>query len=210
LSSVFPEVRDFPALENYQWRKQSFRRGEVIFDPGRPCNRFLLLGKGVLRIELRNPQGRSVVLYRVEAGQLCIHSLINLLRDEHYQIVVVAEIDGWFCWATKEQFHEWMVRESRFHNWVLNNIGARFKQVVDLFAKHAFLPVEARLAGLLIEKMGPDQTVVKTQAEIAAELGTAREIVSRHINRWTREGLLETRRGTICIKDIEALVNLAV
>ncbi len=210
LSNVFPEVKNMAALENYDWRKQTFNEDEVIFKPGTPCNRFMLLGKGTLRVELRNPQGRSVVLYRVEPGQLCIHSLMNLINDENYSFNAVAESNGWFCWATKEQFHKWMDSESHFHHWILNNIGARFKQVVDRFAQHSFLSVEARLAGLLIEKMGPDQTVTNTQAEIAAELGTAREIVSRHITRWTKQGLLETRRGTICIRDIETLVDLAV
>ncbi len=210
LSNVFPEVKEMPALEHYDWRKQSFHKGEVIFSPGTPCNRFMLLGSGGLRIELRNQQGRSVVLYRVSPGQLCIHSLMNLINDENYSFNAVAESDGWFCWATKEQFHKWMNNESEFHRWILNNIGSRFKQVVDRFAQHAFLPVDARLAGLLIEKMGPDQTVTNTQAELAAELGTAREIVSRHITRWGKLGWLETRRGAICIRDIENLVNIAV
>ena len=103
-----------------------------------------------------------------------------------------------------------MESSSNFHQWVLNNIGTRFKQVVDRFAQHAFLPVEARLAGLLIEKMGAEQTVTIKQSELAAELGTAREIVSRYLSRWKKQGVLETRRGEVKIIQIETLVDIAV
>ena len=82
--------------------------------------------------------------------------------------------------------------------------------MVDRFAAHAFLPVENRLASLLIEKMGQDQMVNSKQSELATELGTAREIISRHLSRWQKQGLLETRRGGIRIKQIEALVELAL
>lgn len=209
LSNVFPEISDMPEVENYSWRKQTFHKNEAVFKPGQPCNRFMLLGHGILRVELQNPQARSVVLYRIEPGQLCIHSLINLINDESYSFVAIAESDGWFCWADKTQFHRWMDSSSHFHHWILNNIGFRFKQVVDRFAQHAFVSVESRLAGLLIEKMGAEQKISMTQSELAAELGTAREIVSRHLSRWQKQGVLETKRGVICIIKIETLVDIA-
>ena len=210
LSNVFPEIANIQGLSSYSWKKQSFHKGDVLFKPGQPCNRFMLLGKGVVRVELQNTQSRSMLLYRIDPGQLCIHSLINLINDDDYNFIATADTDGWFCWADKEQFHTWMENSSHFHHWVLNNIGTRFKQVVDRFAQHAFLPVEARLAGLLIEKMGAEQTVNIKQTELAAELGTAREIVSRYLSRWQKLGVLKTSRGIIKIHQIETLVDIAV
>jgi CRP/FNR family transcriptional regulator len=170
----------------------------------------MLLGNGIVRVELQNPQSRSMVLYRIEPGQLCIHSLINLINDDMYSFIAVAETDGWFCWADKEKFQQWMTQSSVFQRWIFNNIGSRFRQVVDRFAQHAFISVESRLAGLLVEKMGPDQLVQSTQSEMAAELGTAREIISRHLSRWQKQNLLETHRGSIKILDLETLVDIAV
>ncbi len=210
LSNVFPEIAEMQELSSYSWRKQSFHKGETLFKPGQPCNRFMLLGKGVVRVELKNSQSRSMLLYRIDPGQLCIHSLINLINDDDYSFIATADSDGWFCWADKQQFNVWMDSSSNFHHWVLNNIGTRFKQVVDRFAQHAFIPVDARLAGLLIEKMGADQMVKIKQSELAAELGTAREIVSRYLSRWQKQGVLETGRGTIKIIQIETLVDIAV
>jgi len=210
LSNIFPEVADIQELSSYSWKKQSFHGGEVLFKPGQPCNRFMLLGKGTVRVELKNTQNRSMLLYRIDPGQLCIHSMINLINDDDYSFVATADTDGWFCWADKEQFNKWMEGSSHFHQWVLNNIGTRFKQVVERFAQHAFLPVEARLAGILIEKMGSEQKVHIKQSELASELGTARELVSRYLSRWQKQGVLETHRGVIKINQIETLVDLAV
>lgn len=210
LSNIFPRDSDMRDLEKYQWQKRSFNKGDILFKPGQPCDRFMLLGRGVVRIELQNLQARSMVLYRIEPGQLCIHSLINLINDEIYSFLAVAETDGCFYWANKAQFQKWMGQSQHFQRWIFNNIGARFRQVVDRYAQHAFLSVEARLAGILIEKMGSDQTVSNTQSELASELGTAREIVSRQLSRWQKQGMLETHRGVIRINQIQALADLAV
>ena len=210
LSNVFPEVSSIPDLERYQWQKKMFSKDEVLFKPGQACDRFMLLGRGSVRVELQNPQARSMVLYRIEPGQLCIHSLINLINDDMYSFIAIAETDGWFCWAEKDSFQRWMNQSAPFQRWIFNNIGFRFKQVVDRFAQHAFISIESRLAGLLIEQMGQDQIVHWKQSEIAAELGTAREIVSRHLSRWQKQQLLETRRGGIQILDVQALVDIAV
>ncbi|OOZ40194.1 Crp/Fnr family transcriptional regulator [Solemya elarraichensis gill symbiont] len=103
-----------------------------------------------------------------------------------------------------------MDSSSEFQHWIFNNIGSRFKQVIERFANHAFVPVENRLAGLLIEKRGKDQVVKIKQSELAIELGTAREIVSRHLSRWQKQGLLVTNRGEITINNIDAMLAMAL
>jgi len=210
LSNLFPDIVNMQELSTYQWNKQQFRKGDSLFRPGQPCDRFMLLGKGNVRVELKNNQLRTMLLYHIDPGQLCIHSLINLINDDNYSFQATADSDGWFCWADKTQFNKWMSSSHHFQQWILNNIGTRFKQVIDRFAQHAFLPVDVRLASLLIEKMGAEQTVYIKQSELATELGTARELVSRHLSHWKKQGVLDTKRGVIIIKQIETLVNIAV
>jgi len=210
LSNLFPDLANLQELTTYQWKKHEFRKGDPLFKPGQPCDRFMLLGEGSVRVELQNKQLRTMLLYHINPGQLCIHSLINLINDDSYSFQATADSDGWFCWADKSQFSTWMSSSHHFQQWILNNIGTRFKQVIDRFAQHAFLPIDARLAGLLIEKMGAEQTVVIKQSELATELGTARELISRHLSRWKKQGVLESRRGIIIIKQVETLVDIAV
>lgn len=209
LSNVFPEVKKMPQLNNYKWRKQIFKKDEILFTPSKPCNRFMLIGNGTIRIELQKSDTRVITLYRVEPGQLCIHSLINLINDTDYSYVATAEDDGWFCWADKQQFKDWMMELGEFQHWIFNNIGTRFKQVISRFAQQSFIPVEQRLADLLLEYMGKEQLVTLTQIEMASELGTAREIVSRHLSKWQKNGWIKTKRGEIEILQIEALYKLS-
>ncbi len=209
LSDVFPEVKKLPQLHNYQWKKLVFKKNDILFMPEKPCNRFMLLGSGRIRIELQKSNTRAITLYRVEPGQLCIHSLINLINDTDYSFIATAEEDGWFCWADKQQFKIWMMELSEFQHWIFNNIGTRFKQVINRFAQHSFTPVEQRLADLLLEYMGAQQIVGLTQIEMASELGTVREIVSRHLSKWQKIGWIEKRRGEIEILNIEALLQLS-
>ncbi|QKQ24833.1 Crp/Fnr family transcriptional regulator [Candidatus Reidiella endopervernicosa] len=84
----------------------------------------------------------------------------------------------------KEQFQKWMDSSPTFNTGSLITSAHALKQVVERFANHAFIPVENRLAGLLIEKMGEEQNIKIKQSDLAIELGTAREIASRHLSRW--------------------------
>ncbi|MBL7004331.1 MAG: Crp/Fnr family transcriptional regulator [Gammaproteobacteria bacterium] len=209
LSDVFPEVKSMPELNDYAWNKQVFKKNDVLFRPLKPCNRFMLLGSGCIRIELQNTLTRSITLYRIEPGQLCIHSLINLINDEDYSYIATAEENGWFCWADKAQFNTWMLTLSSFQHWIFNNIGARFKQVVNRFAEHSFVSIDNRLANFLIEKMNSEQMVVVTQADIASELGTAREIISRHLSKWQKMDLIKKQKGGIEVLNIDELLVIS-
>lgn len=96
LSNLFPNTCEIPETSDYPWKTHHFKAGDPLFSPGQPCNRFMLLASGTIRIELQNPQARSLLLYRIEPGQLCIHSLINLINNDQYAFIAVAESDGWF------------------------------------------------------------------------------------------------------------------
>lgn len=96
-----------------------------------------------------------------------------------------------------------------FQQWIFNSIGQRFKEVVDRFAGHAFMSVEARLANLMLEKMDAGQCVVLSQSALATELGTAREIISRQLSKWQKQGWVASHRGRTKVVDIEALLRLA-
>ncbi|WP_420885710.1 cyclic nucleotide-binding domain-containing protein [Candidatus Reidiella endopervernicosa] len=104
LSDIFPSVAEVPGLSDYAWNKQAFKSGDVLFKPGQPCNRFVLLGHGTIRVQLQNDQGRNLLLYRIEPGQLCIHSLINLINDQNFSYITSADSDGWLCWAERSSF----------------------------------------------------------------------------------------------------------
>lgn len=69
LSNLFPDTQVIPEISQYQWKTHKFTAGEQLFTPGQPCNRFMLLAGGTIRIELQNRQARSILLYRIEPSR---------------------------------------------------------------------------------------------------------------------------------------------
>lgn len=208
LSNLFPGIHHLPELSRQRWMQQNFDAETTLFEAGQSCQRFVLLGAGNIRIQMTKSRSRRMTLYRLTPGQLCLHSIMNLINQENYAFEAVTETEGWLSWVPAEQFREWMAESQDFQGWILASIGERFKQLIDRTADLAFTPVELRLADHLIERMGEDAVVNTTQAELAREIGSAREVVSRHIHRWEKLGWVEKSRGHLKLVDIEALLAL--
>lgn len=208
LSKLFPQVHQLPGLAEHRWQRERFRAGQSLFHPGSPCTRFVLLTEGRLRIQLRNPQGRRLTLYRVHPGQLCLHSIINLVNRDDFAFEAVAETDGWISWTTEEHFNGWLDESPDFRSWIFASFGERMKEIIERIASLTFSPLEWRLADLLLERLGPDSNIMATQAELATELGSAREVVNRQLKRWEHAGWINNKRGEIEVIDVPALLAL--
>ncbi|MGB0865727.1 MAG: Crp/Fnr family transcriptional regulator [Granulosicoccaceae bacterium] len=207
LSSLFPQVHHLPDLAEHRWQRERFRAGQALFNPGNPCTRFVLLAQGRVRIQLRSPQDRRLTLYRVQPGQLCLHSLINLVNREDFAFEAIAETDGWISWTTEDHFNRWLDDSSDFRQWIFASFGERMKEILERLARLTFAPLEWRLADLLLERLGSDGNVMATQAELAAELGSAREVVNRQLKRWENLGWIHSGRGKIEVVEVSALLK---
>lgn len=207
LSDLFPSIHHLPETDTADWSHQNFSRGDYLFRPGERCKRFVLLGEGRIRLQIVNTQGRRITLYRVLPGQLCLHSLINLINQDDFSFEAVAESAGWLSWTSADRFSAWMNDSHDFREWILASFGERLKQMLNLNAELAFSSVEQRLADHLLEQMGEDGSVCATQAALAAEIGSAREVVLRTLQRWEKRGWIIKSRGTILVNDIEALLD---
>lgn len=206
LSKLFPRVHHLPDFTEHRWQRERFRAGQALFNPGNPCTRFVLLGEGRVRIQLRSRQDRRLTLYRVLPGQLCLHSLINLVNREDFAFEAIAETDGWISWTTEEHFNRWLDDSSDFRSWIFASFGERMKEILERLARLTFAPLEWRLADLLLERLGTDGNVMATQAELAAELGSAREVVNRQLKRWENLGWINSGRGKIEVIEVAALL----
>lgn len=206
LSHLFPQVHQLPKTNLQRWQREKFSAGDSLFSPGSPCTRFVLLAEGRVRIQLRSRQDRRLTLYRVQPGQLCLHSVINLVNREEFAFEAIAETDGWISWTNEESFKHWLDQSVDFRTWIFASIGERMKEILDRLAKLTFAPLEWRLADLLLERLNSDSLVMATQADLAAELGSAREVINRQIKKWEQKGWLKSGRGKIEILDVPALL----
>ena len=170
--------------------------GTVLFHPGDAAQGFVVVLKGRIDVVLHGATGREILLYAVEPGQSCIQTTLGLMGDEAYtgQAVAAGPVD--LVLIPRPLFLLLMDRDAAFRSFVLRAFGQRMADLTRVLEQVAFGSVEQRLAGVLIDLA--DQGVVRaTQADLAARIGSAREVVSRKLEAFAREGLTVNERGQV-------------
>jgi CRP/FNR family transcriptional regulator, anaerobic regulatory protein len=179
--------------------------GSTIFDASQPCRGFPLLLEGGVRVAKFAPNGREILLYRVDPGQGCILSGGCLLGHSDYTARGVAEHDVTLLAVPPALFHELMLQFEPFRRFVFAMYGDRLAEVMELVEEVAFRRLDARLAQLLIHR-GP--VVQATHQKLADELGSVREIVSRLLRSFEERGWVKLERERITVLDPKALAGL--
>jgi CRP/FNR family transcriptional regulator len=183
--------------------------GTVLFRPAAPCEAYVLVIEGSVRVQMLSESGREIVLYRVEEGQSCILTTACLLGDRDYPAEAVAETEVRSVVLAAAAFQEALGRSPAFRRFVFGSFGRRLADLMMVVDEVAFRRIDLRLADLVLDRMDGDRRVTMTHQEIAAELGSVREVVSRQLKEFERRGWLALRRGRIEIVDAAALRSLA-
>lgn len=187
---------------------RSLPAGTVLFRPGEPAQGFVVVLEGRIEVRLTAETGREVLLYAVEPGQTCVQTTLGLLGGEDYTGEAICATEVRAVLIPRALFTEAMDRDARFRAFVLTAFGRRMADVTRVMERVAFGRLEPRLAAALLG-LAADGVVQATQAEIAARIGSAREVVSRHLSALSREGLIAVERGRIVLLDLPGLRQLA-
>jgi CRP/FNR family transcriptional regulator len=183
--------------------------GTVIFGPGRSPDNLLLLLEGTVRVHQTSETGREIVLYRVEAGQSCVLTTACLLAHEEYTAQGEAETDVEAVAIPRAVFDSLMAQSGDFRSFVFTAYSRRITDLFRVIDEVAFGRIDMRLAARLIA-MGAGKSEIKvTHQQLATELGTAREVVSRQMHEFQRRGWISQSRGSVLIEDVGALSELA-
>jgi len=177
--------------------------GALVFAPGDQSQAFLIVTEGIVRVEQTNSSGRTVVLYRVEAGDSCIMTTTCLMSERPYSGFGYAEGDVKAIAIPPVSFRKLLEHDRAFQELVFQNFVGRVGEltsVIDDLLEHR---TDLRLARWLA-KESKDEITIK-QADLAQELGTAREVVSRALKIFEERGWIEIGRGKVVILDREAL-----
>lgn len=189
-------------------RPVSLAEGAVLFGPGDICRGYLLPTAGRLRVSLQAASGREVVLYRVGPGEVCLQTFQCLATGHPYSAEgrVEAALGGFLL--PPPAFDRLLATEAGFRRFVLAEVARRFASLTDTVERSAFTPLPARLAMVLLA-WPADAPVTLTHAELAAEIGSAREVVSRQLARWEADRLVGLTRGRVAILDRAGLARIA-
>jgi len=185
-----------------------FNAGDRIFAPGDFPGSWVAIESGRVRVSLIAPSGREVTLYRIGAGDSCLLTTSALIGDEPLPAEGFAETDVTARIVSKATFERLIAEDPDFRSDVLRNYANRVADLVVTMQDVLFRAIPERLArALLARERGG--VVEATHQTLAAELGSAREVVSRMLQRFERDGLVAIERGRIVVADREALRRMA-
>jgi CRP/FNR family transcriptional regulator len=208
--SVFPELTQLDDAAKTKLKK--FSRiveapvGTIGYRETDPCNAYVMRLAGRSRVYKISGSGREILLYRVAAGETCVLTTTCLLGHSRYPASTVVEEPIRDVIIPATAFHDLMVESDVFRRFVLNNYGNLISDLIVLLEEVAFSSISARLAKLLLEI--PDGALSTTHQQIADELGSAREVVSRQLKEFERNGWVSLHRGAIMVTERTALQKL--
>jgi len=182
-------------------RALSLPAGAVVFRPGSECPGFVVVKSGSIRVTLVSEEGREVVLYRVRPGEICLQTFACLSRGATYAAegVVETPVDG--VLIPPAQFQKLVSESGAFRSAVFEAIAARFSEFEHVVETLAFTGIESRVASALLLLAGDGHLVTATHHDIATEIGSAREVVSRQLKLLAQSGAIAMSRGHIEILD---------
>lgn len=179
--------------------------GTALFAEQAPCQGFPMVLEGEVRVSRSAPNGRELELYRVQPGQLCLVSSAALFDNRALSAHGTTTAETALVLLPPPAFRQALGNE-RFRDFVLGLFAARMAELTALIEAVAFQRLDARLAGALL---GHGQQLHTTHQALADELGTVREIVTRLLRRFEREGLVELSRECITIRNVAGLRQLS-
>jgi len=179
--------------------------GTVLFDENSPCRGFPLVLEGEVKVSRHSGDGRSLELYRVVPGGLCLVSSACLFRSTPLSAQGITTRPTTLLLIPPPIFNQWIATPA-FRDNVLGLFAERMADLTGLIDAVAFHKLDQRLAAALL---GRGQDLALTHQTLADELGTVREIITRLLRRFEREGWVELSRERIHISNSAALRALA-
>lgn len=170
--------------------------GQIIFRAGDPCAGLPLVLSGSIKVQMTGASGNSIVLYRMGADDICTLSIGCLMSGHGYRAEAVVEAASTAIMVPRRLFDQMMAVSAEFRGGVMTSYGRRLDDLMLLVEEVAFRRMDERLEAWLAARA--KQGVISiTHQELAVELGTAREVVSRLLKELERQGRVALGRGHI-------------
>ena len=186
-----------------------FSKGAQVFSPDNIPESLLFLYDGRIRVSQSSENGREIVLYRVDAGESCVLTTACMLSEEAYHAEGIAETDITAVVLSKPGFDRLAAEEEAFRKFIFSAYSRRLIDLLRVVDDVAFGHIDVRLADRLVALAGDLREISATHQDLASELGTAREVVSRVLSDFQKREMISLSRGRITLTNKPALRALA-
>jgi CRP/FNR family transcriptional regulator len=185
-------------------------KGRDVFLEGDQVDAIALLISGVVRVYKIGETGREITLYRFGNGESCILTANAILSQKVFPAVATVEQEAEAIMIPADSFRDWVRRYDPWREFVFELLSHRLSSVMAIVEEVAFHRMDVRVASVLTERGRRSDLIRMTHQEIAAELGSSREVISRILEDFSAQGMVEVSRGSIRILDKEALQDRSV
>ncbi|MBK9745880.1 MAG: Crp/Fnr family transcriptional regulator [Anaerolineae bacterium] len=208
-----PFLRTADAALVRDLREQAFYMripaGRDVFVEGSRVEAIALLVSGVVRVYKVGESGREITLYRFGTGESCVLTANAILSQQSFSAIATVERDAEAIMIRADVFQGWVRRYPVWLDFVLDLLSQRLASVMEIVDEVAFRRMDLRVAALLLDRSRRRNPIEITHQEIAAELGSSREVISRILESFTRQGLVQLARGTVEVLDARTLTDFA-
>lgn len=189
----------------------SLPEGATFYREGDLCPNIALVGRGDIRVYSQAPDGRAITLYHVRDGEPCLINLLSVFLGRPAAASSVVEAETEAAIVPASAVRQWMANDERIRAYLFETMAARLTEVMMLTVEISVSRMDTRLASLLLRLAERDRsdTIRLTHDELAGELGTAREVVSRLLKEFERAGALRLARGSLTVVDRSVLGSVA-
>ena len=215
VEEVFPFVKKLDQEERNRFiensRTRNFKKGAMVHEGETDCTGVVGILQGRVKTFMLSSKGKEVALFRLLPKDACILSASCMMNNIVFDVHVSAEEDSSILVVNAEYFEELTKRNSDAEKFKNDIIAMRFSEVMWLVEQVMFKKMDQRIAGFLLEMMNITEgsEILLSHQEIADNLGTAREVVSRILKYFEKDGIIKISRKAIQILDVDRIYEIA-
>jgi len=190
-SEIFNEIQNFGLIKTFQ-------AGDILMEPGQFFKSSMLVLEGKIKVYREDDEGGEYFMYYLEPGQACALSMVCALKRESSEILGKAVTDVKVLAIPLDKMDSWIKNYKSWYYFVLENYRSRFEELLQIIDQVAFKSLDERLEFYLkrnTESMG--STLKITHQEIANELNSSREVISRLLKKLEQKGKIALHRNAI-------------
>lgn len=186
------EIREFGKVYD-------FEEGDIIIDKGVEIPYIPLILEGTLRIIRRDEEDHELLLYFLEPGQTCATSLTCCMEKSKSEVEAIAENEVKLIGLPSHKIREWLFTYPEWTSFLFNTFQMRFDEMLDTINSIAFTQLDQRLLKYLHQRseVRGSKKIKTSHQEIATDLNSSREVISRLLKQMEKKGLLTISRNTI-------------
>lgn len=207
---IDPELLNFLAKQS-SVEKITVPAGMIVSRQGDACKNLVIVLKGQLKVYRPAENGKSITLYYVGKNESCILTASCILNQEPFPAFAETTSDITALSIPFNEFKKWLETKPLWQKYIFSLLSGRMVKLIELVNSIAFTSLDLRLAEWLLDRVNNQSTQILnvTHQDIAEELASSREVISRLLKKFELDGVILLRRGEVEIIDNKKLQTIS-